>query len=184
MTKKERPTVRQIDHVDKLANVRNSGPMRKAQMRAKGSLTLLACSASVLVGLGFLTSCVTKVAPDSDRNCFAVKVIVTADDGRGRLIAPGVPIDVLVRSRRGNVLKAVRTGDNGEAACQVCWRDDDPASQIEARLGIGPQFVGSMASFFNYSNTYCLTLPNRIGGHCGEGGTGPNDLLLKGDAKP
>ena len=111
------------------------------------------------------------------RKCFDINVLVTADDGSGRLVPPGVPIDITVRSIKGHVLHTGKSDADGKASFNVCWRDDDPAWQVEAQLRFGPQFVGALASFFNYTNTYCLTLPQRIGGHCGEWGSGPHALL-------
>jgi type IV pilus biogenesis protein CpaD/CtpE len=109
--------------------------------------------------------------------CFRMKVAVTADDGSNRLVAPGTPIDIVVRSQQGRVLHAVATDTSGNASFAVCWQADDPPSQVEAQLHFGQQFVGTLASFVNNSDTYCLTLPSRVGGHCGEWGTGPNSLL-------
>jgi hypothetical protein len=88
-----------------------------------------------------------------------------------------VPVDVLVRSKSGNILQSGRSDTAGYISFNVCWSDDDPAWQVEAKLEFGNQFVGAFTSFFNYTNTYCLTLPQRIGGHCGEWGTGPHTLL-------
>jgi hypothetical protein len=107
--------------------------------------------------------------------------MVTADDGNGRLVSPGVPIRIIVRSRTGKVLREAMSDNDGNASLVVCWKDDDPAWQVEAQLSYGPQHVGAIVSFYNYSDTYCLTLPMRIGGHCGQWGTGPI-YLLKGDA--
>jgi hypothetical protein len=125
-----------------------------------------------------LTSCTTQQEPPkTSPTCFNARVIVTADDGAGNLVAPGVPVDVVVRSKYGRVLQAVKSDSEGKASLEMCWSDDDPAWQVEATLRLEPQFVGTLASFFNYTDTYCLTLPQRIGGHCGEWGSGPNKLL-------
>lgn len=125
-----------------------------------------------------LMRCATsQSAQKTSSTCFRASAIVTADDGAGNLIAPGVPIDIVVRSKAGRVLQMVQADREGKATFDVCWSKDDPAWQIEASMRFEPQFVGTLASFFNYTDTYCLTLPNRIGGHCGEWGTGANTLL-------
>ena len=54
--------------------------------------------------------------------CFRMKVAVTADDGSNRLVAPGTPIDIVVRSQQGRVLYAVATDSSGNASFAVCWR--------------------------------------------------------------
>jgi hypothetical protein len=123
-----------------------------------------------------VTSCATRHASTTQAvpACFRMKVVVTAEDGNGRLAAPGVPVDIVVRSKQGHVLAAVISDSAGKAALEVCWRDDDPPWQVEAQLRFGQQFVGTLASFLNNSETYCLTLPSRIGGDCGTWRTGPN----------
>jgi hypothetical protein len=88
-----------------------------------------------------------------------------------------VPIRIIVRSRAGKVLLETTSSDEGSASLPVCWRDEDPAWQVEARLEYGAQFVGSIVSFYSYTDTYCLYLPAHVGGHCGEWGTGPVHLL-------
>jgi len=128
--------------------------------------------------MGMLTSCMTQQsAQHTNLPCLKARVIVTADDGAGNLVAPGVPVDIVVRSRAGRVLQAVEANSEGKASFEVCWSNDDPAWQVEAKLLFEPQFAGTFVSFFNYTDTYCLTLPQRIGGHCGEWGTGPNTRL-------
>ena len=141
---------------------------------------------AISIVLNALAGCATTKtsAASAQSTCFKVNVVITGDDGTNRLVAPGVPVDVIVRSKQGNVLKATKSDADGNASFEVCWRSDDPAWQVEAQLRFGPQFVGTLASFFNYSNTYCLTLPSRILGHCGEWGTGPVSLLHDVDSKP
>lgn len=116
-----------------------------------------------------LASCASRPAT----RCFSFSVIVTALDDAGRRVAPGMPVPITVRSTTGRVLTRAMTGSEGNAALQACWQPSDPPLQIEAALQYGPQFVGTFASFANQTNTYCLTLPTRFGGHCGEWGTGP-----------
>ena len=105
--------------------------------------------------------------------CFQIRVSVTAENAYGSLVAPGTGVDVIVRSTSGRVLRAGVTDEEGKAAFEVCWRADDPPSQVEARLNAGERFIGTLASFYNYSDTYCLTLPSGFSEHCGEWGTGP-----------
>lgn len=135
----------------------------------------------IAVALWLLTGCAASRPAAGRRKltCFTVKVIVTADDGSGRLVAPEVPVDVLVRSRDGEVLRSTKSDAEGHTSFEVCWSEADPAWQVEARLELAPQFVGTFTSFFNYTDTYCLTLPERIGGHCGDWGTGPHSLLQR-----
>lgn len=141
--------------------------------------------AAAAIVLCLLTSCATQsLRRVAKPICFSARVVVTADDGSGHLVAPGVPVDILVRSKRGNVLQAVKSDSEGKASLEVCWRDDDPAWQIEAKLLFAPQFAGTFASFFNYTDTYCLTLPQKIGGHCGEWGTGSSSLLRDEPPRP
>lgn len=121
-----------------------------------------------------LASCATQ---PRQTVCFHPNVIVTAADEHGTLVAPGTPIDIVVRSKSGRVLKEIETDRDGKASFDVCWSRDDPAFQIEARLHFEPYFAGTLASFYSNASTYCLTLPQRIGGHCGEWGTGPDKLL-------
>ncbi len=109
--------------------------------------------------------------------CFKMNVVITGENGSGLLVAPGVPVEIVVRSKQGRVLRTVASNSEGHASFEVCWQDDDPPWQVEAKLRIGPQFVGTLVSFFSYADTYCLTLPQHFGGHCGEWGTGPNSLL-------
>jgi hypothetical protein len=108
------------------------------------------------------------------RQCLAIKVDVTAESASGNPVAPGTPVTVVIRSGHGVVLHAGVTDADGKGMFEVCWSQDDPPAQVEARLVAGPRFVGTFMSFFNYTDTYCLTLPPRFGGHCGEWGTGPN----------
>lgn len=125
-----------------------------------------------------LTACATPTPPVAmTPKCFNAKVMISTRDGSGHLVAPGIPIDVVVRSKQGRILKALQSDSEGRASFEVCWNADDPAWQVEAQLRFGPQFVGTFASFTNTSDTYCLTLPDGIGGHCGEWGTGPGKLL-------
>jgi hypothetical protein len=56
----------------------------------------------------------------------------------------------------------------------LCWKVSNPPAQVEAILEMGAgQFIGTIASFKNVSNRYCLVLPPVVGSHCGEWGTGP-----------
>lgn len=123
-----------------------------------------------------VTSCATRHALTTQAapTCLRMKVVVTAENENSRLVAPGAPVDIVVRSKQGHVLAAVIADSAGKAALEVCWRDDDPPWQVEAHLRFGQQFVGTLASFSNNSDTYCLTLPSRIGGDCGTWRTGPN----------
>jgi hypothetical protein len=111
------------------------------------------------------------------RKCFTASIAVTALDENGKRVSPGAPTAITIRSKSGYVLRTASTDSNGAASVEVCWTSDDPPWQIEAALHYGPQFVGTFASFWNYSDTYCLTLPAYIGGHCGEWGKGPQHLL-------
>lgn len=156
--------------------------MREHHVPAKESVTVRLRTgvhrAAAIAAIWMFASCATQQsAPKPSPTCFKARVIVTADDGAGNLVPPGVPVDLVVRSKSGRVLQTIKSDSEGKAAFEVCWNEDDPAWQVEATLLFDSQFVGTLASFFNYTDTYCLTLPQRIGGHCGQWGSGPTTLL-------
>src|SRR5262249_4723397 len=130
----------------------------------------------IAVFICLLIGCATTQTTPEKTTCFKAKVIVTADDGSGHMIAPGVPVDVIVRAKDGSVLQSVKTDANGNGSFEVCWDANNAPAQVEAKLSFLPQFVGTFASFYNYTDTYCLALPQKIGGHCGVWGTGPSPL--------
>ena len=65
--------------------------------------------------------------------------------------------------------------ERGVSRIHLCWDRDDEPYEIEALLPIAEDmFTGTTVSFANTSNTYCIVLPQYVGGHCGEWGTGPH----------
>jgi hypothetical protein len=138
----------------------------------------LSCVLPFLLVAMFTSSCVSDRSgtPVLAKRCFSFKVVVTALDDRGSRVPPGVPVEITVRSKSGVVLRQIFTDSAGSVALEVCWSPEDEPWQIEAALHYGRQFTGTYVSFWGYSDTYCLTLPSHVGGHCGTWGTGPKGL--------
>ena len=108
----------------------------------------------------FSLGCVTRTSVQhASRECRPIAVEVTIKDDRGRLGRPGAPIDIVVRSLAGRVLGTAVSDSNGIVSVDVCWNEDDPPTQVEAKLLLGKDFIGSIVSFDQARATVCLTLP-------------------------
>jgi hypothetical protein len=86
----------------------------------------------------------------------------------------GTPVQVIVRSKKGvHLAVATLKAKQQLLPIHLCWPSDDEPWQIEATFDLGGhQFVGTVLSMTNVSNTYCILLPRVVTSECGEWGTG------------
>jgi hypothetical protein len=109
-----------------------------------------------------LTSCAS-----SPRTCATWSISITAEGPHNSLAAPGIPVDVVVRSTEGRVLYSGRTDAEGNLSAEVCATPGDPPMQIEALLRYsGDAYTGTIASVRKDVTRYCVVLPSRVPQHC------------------
>ena len=72
----------------------------------------------------------------------------------------GVPLLIRVVGRDGAVIGRGNTDAGGLARIDVCWDEPESPEEIEARLELGADFIGSSCAFNANRTKYCLFIPD------------------------
>jgi hypothetical protein len=118
------------------------------------------------MSLIFLAAFLNMASPQQAKSCFDIMIDMSGPQG--------VPVQVIVRSKKGAVLALENLKPKQQLLpIHLCWPSDDEPWQVEATIALGAhQFAGTVLSMTSVSSTYCFLLPEIVASDCGEWGTG------------